>query len=119
MNAPPDKSNFDYERLASDNSYAKVKVTWRPNISAGNPGSHFYVQYRKVGEPSFEKTNPEVNEDFTSVGGLEPNQKYEFQVVAVDGKHEVPSASQIIETPGDGELSDKAMHQKLIFIDLF
>ena len=72
-------------------------------VSGGVPGSHFYVEYRKVGMPSYEKSEPQTNFDNTEVGGLEPNTEYEFRVVSVDGSYETPSLPARFDTSGGGE----------------
>lgn len=58
---------FGIDKANSDNGFGKARVTWRPNY-AGKPGSHFYVQYRKVGEPSYLPTDPQISEDHVEVG---------------------------------------------------
>jgi neuronal cell adhesion molecule len=88
--------------MSSENGYGKAKVTWRPNFG-GTPGSHFYAQYRKAGEPSYINSAPEISQDYIEVGGLEPNKEYEFLVVSVDGIFETPSAVQRFDTSGGGE----------------
>ena len=42
-------------------------------------------------ETQFLSTEEELNEDSITVGGLDPDFKYDFRVVAVDGTHETPS----------------------------
>ena len=43
----PSMPNFRYTHLRIDdeNQMSRIKVTWQPFVD-GNPGSHFYVQYR-------------------------------------------------------------------------
>lgn len=79
-----------------------MKVKWQPNFS-GNPGSHFYAQYRKKGEPSWQNSDPQINEEFVEIKGLETGSPYEIRVVSVDGTEETESASQLIETSESGE----------------
>ena len=86
----PSRPKFKYIVLHPDSGYARIKVTWQPQIE-GNPGSHFYVQYKKKQEPQFLSTEEELNEDSIIVGGLDPDFTYDFRVVAVDGNHETPS----------------------------
>lgn len=105
LSAKPDVPNFGIDRAESENGFGKAKVIWRPNY-AGTPGSHFYVQYRKKGEPTFLKTEPQINEDHIIVGSLEPNEQYEFRVVSVDGDYDIPSAIQQFDASGGGELKD-------------
>lgn len=97
----PDTPNLHIEKVTTDNGYGRAKVTWVPNTS-GTPGSHFFVEYRKVGKPSFEKTNPQTNLDNIEVS-LDPNQEYEIRVVSVDGTFETPSKLQRFDTSGGGE----------------
>jgi neuronal cell adhesion molecule len=97
----PDAPFFNIDRVPSENGLGKAKVTWIPNYS-GTPGSHFLVEYRKKGMPSFERTNPQINEDNVEISGLEPNEDYEFRVVSVDGVNETPSAIQSFETKDGG-----------------
>jgi hypothetical protein len=68
-----------------------------------NPGSHFFVRYRKKGEPSFVNSHPTINEEYAEVGPLETDEAYEFQVVAVDGEYETPSPSVYVATSDNGE----------------
>jgi neuronal cell adhesion molecule len=100
--AVPEIPNFAIEKSESENGFGKAKVTWRPNY-AGTPGSHFFVQYRKKGEPTFLKTEPQINEDHIIVGSLEPNEEYEFRVVSVDGDFETASAVQQFDASSEGE----------------
>ena len=44
---PPSMPRFKVTHLNSGNEYVRKKVTWQPQVD-GNPGSHFYVQYRLV-----------------------------------------------------------------------
>lgn len=102
--AIPDKPSFNIEKQPNENNngYDKVKVTWNPNYH-GNPGSHFYVQYRKEGESQFQNEKEQISEDSYVIAGLEPNENYEFRVVSVDGEHQMPSNSQIISTSDGSE----------------
>lgn len=87
---PPSRPKFKYVVLHPENGHARIKVTWQPQIE-GNPGSHFYVQYKKTMETQFLSSDEELNEDSIVVRGLEPDYTYDFRVVAVDGNHETPS----------------------------
>jgi hypothetical protein len=71
-------------------------------VTGGNPGSHFYVQYRKTGEPNFHNTEPTINEEHAEVGGFESDSEYEVRVVSVDGIHETPSKISKVRTSGLG-----------------
>ena len=42
---PPSIPRFKYTHLTSESGMSRIKVTWQPFVD-GNPGSHFYVQYR-------------------------------------------------------------------------
>lgn len=102
--AVPDVPYFGIERVPSESGYGKAKVVWHP-IYSGSPGSHFFVQYRKKGEPSFQKTDEQINEDHIEVGGLEPDHEYEFRVVSVDGQHETPSEIKSFDSSGGGNFT--------------
>lgn len=99
--AVPDVPYFNIERGNSENGYGKAKLVWQPNYS-GVPGSHFYVQYRKKGKPDFESSKAQISDDTIEVGGLDPDEEYEFRVVSVDGNYETPSAVQRFDTTGGG-----------------
>lgn len=98
----PEVPDFEIERASTDNGLGKAKVTWHPNFS-GTPGSHFYVQYRRIGEQAFLRTPDQTAEDHVEVGGLDSNKEYEFRVVSVDGNFETPSRSKHFYTSGGGE----------------
>lgn len=99
----PDVPNFSIESFDPENDgYGKAKITWKP-VYDGNPGSHFYVQYRKKGEPKFLISEPETDNDTIIVGSLESHEEYEFQVVSVDGNLHTASASQFFDATGGGE----------------
>lgn len=87
---PPSRPKFKYIVMNPDSGYARIKVTWQPQIE-GNPGSHFYVQYKKTMDTQFLSSEEELNEDSIVIGGLDPEFTYDFRVVAVDGNHETPS----------------------------
>ena len=100
----PDTPDFSWENQPTDNGYAKVKINWKPKTD-GNPGSHFYVQHREVGEPKFLETSPQINEDFIELGGLDPEKKYEVRVVSVDGEFNQESAIKLVDPAGGSELN--------------
>lgn len=50
--AVPDIPDFLWTYLPDHDGHAAVQVTWLPAVT-GHPGSHFYVQYRRKGEPPF------------------------------------------------------------------
>jgi neuronal cell adhesion molecule len=103
--AIPDRPYFNIDTQPSENGFGKAKVTWIPNFS-GTPGSHFYVQYREKGAPSFTVMDAPINEDNVEISGLEPNQEYEFRVVSVDGQHETPSAIKGFDTNDSGRFNE-------------
>jgi hypothetical protein len=93
------KPKFTWDHWSSTNSLAAVKVIWLPEFEGeGRPGSHFYVQYKMDGEPTFTSSPPIVYENFHIVRGLEAGKTYVFRVVSVDGKKELPSDEQEIYT---------------------
>ncbi|KAL3290227.1 hypothetical protein HHI36_023584 [Cryptolaemus montrouzieri] len=92
----PSKPNFDWEPI-KDGLSSSIKVHWLPSED-GNPGSHFYIKYRKRGEPTYRQTPPELSEDYQIVTGLESGEVYEFIVVSVDGNYNVPSDTQEVNT---------------------
>lgn len=53
---------------------------------------------RKVGETAFQKTEPELYEDYQDVPGLTSGEKYEFMVSSVDGSHVTNSDIQEVDT---------------------
>jgi len=79
--------------LNSGNEYVRKKVTWQPQVD-GNPGSHFYVQYRKKTETQWYMSDQQLNENYVVVQGLEQDDVYQFRVVAVDGEYGTPSLTQ-------------------------
>ncbi|GLV37958.1 Neuroglian [Carabus blaptoides fortunei] len=86
----PDVPTFTWSQLPTENGLATIKVVWVVNPNQ-NPGSHFYVKYRVQGEPTFQSTKSEFNENFMKIHGLTPNEDYEFKVVAADSSHETES----------------------------
>ncbi|XP_059480515.1 neuroglian isoform X2 [Neocloeon triangulifer] len=99
----PDTPQFRWKNEASDNGLSNIRVVWLPNVE-GHPGSHFTVKYRIRGEPMFEETDPQLEEDYIIVRGLKPGETYEMQVVAVDGDHISESKIQEVETYSDGPI---------------
>jgi len=94
---PPSMPNFRYTHLTAENGMSRIKVTWQPYVD-GNPGSHFYVQYKKERETQWVKTEDQLNENSIVVKGLDPGQVYSFRVVAVDGEYQTPSRVQSVNT---------------------
>ncbi|XP_031628790.1 neuroglian-like isoform X2 [Contarinia nasturtii] len=97
---PPDRPEFIWEQLPSENPYPKVKVHWLPNVN-GRPGTHFYAKYRIKGETQWETTKDIIDNDFVVIPGLEPDRRYEFIVTSVDGDHFTESAIQEVQTVGE------------------
>ncbi|KAA0202421.1 hypothetical protein HAZT_HAZT000084 [Hyalella azteca] len=95
--AVPGRPSMLWEHVSSQSGAPAIKLTWIPNTDT-NPGSHFYAQYRLIGESLFEKTNPEEYHDFIILEGLQANRIYEVRLVAVDGTYETPSQVEEIET---------------------
>jgi len=118
---PPSRPKFKFNVLHSDSGrYARIKVTWQPQIE-GNPGSHFYVQYKKEMATQFKSSEEELNQDSIVVGGLDPEYTYDFRVVAVDGDHETPSETIPVYTypgPGKGGLNQQPMATSGWFIGM-
>lgn len=98
----PDIPLFTWSRLPTQNGLATIRVDWLVNPN-GKPGSHFFVKYRLHGEPMFQKTEEEINENYLEVPALQPNEEYEFKVVAVDGNNFAESAIQEVSTYGVGK----------------
>jgi len=94
---PPSMPNFKYTHLTAQNGMSRIKVTWQPFVD-GNPGSHFFVQYRKQRETQWHTTEPQLNENSIVVKGLDPGFVYEFRVVAVDGTFQTASRIQNVHT---------------------
>ena len=93
---PPSRPKFKFNVLHSESGrYARIKVTWQPQIE-GNPGSHFYVQYKKVMATQFNSSKEVLNEDSIVIEGLDPDNTYDFRVVAVDGDYETPSETFVL-----------------------
>ncbi|KAH9364505.1 hypothetical protein HPB48_018695 [Haemaphysalis longicornis] len=93
----PDVPDFMWVHLPDGNPKEAIQVTWLPALK-GHPGSHFYVQYRRKGDRTWEATTSEEYEDTIIVHGLEKKTLYEFRVIAVDGKHEQPSVVEEVYT---------------------
>ena len=94
---PPSRPKFKFTHLIHSESAASesgtnasIKITWQPQIE-DNPGSHFYVQYKKVMASQFNSSKEVLNEDSIVIEGLDPDNTYDFRVVAVDGDYETPS----------------------------
>jgi neuronal cell adhesion protein len=97
----PEKPNFLWDHVLNDDGLAKVKVKWLPSNS-GNAGSHFYIKHRKQGESNWLQTDPEKQQDYQEISGLDPDTSYEMRLVAVDGEYEEQSESQIVDTSDVG-----------------
>lgn len=99
---PPDRPDFVWEQLPSENGFATIKVNWIPNVS-GKPGTHFYTKYREKGDTTWLTTDYELNNDYTIIRGLQPDKKYEFVAISVDGEHLAESQIQDVTTVGIGK----------------
>ncbi|XP_018330369.1 neuroglian [Agrilus planipennis] len=100
----PSVPSFTWQRETTENNMVAIKVLWHPNLS-GRPGSHFFVKYRKKGEPDWAETDPEYYEDFLMVRALEHDEIYEFILVAADGTYYTESEIQEVDTYGsDGPI---------------
>lgn len=101
--AIPELPLFSLDKVPSESSsqFGTVRVQWRPNNADGRSGSHFFVKHRVKGSHNWIASKNEINEDFIMVRGLEPEQDYEFRVVAVDGTYNTESTSEFIHISGD------------------
>lgn len=61
-----------------------------------------YFSYRLKGEPRYD-TVTEINEDYVSVRGLQPDKVYEFIVGSVDGNYTSESDMKEVETYASGK----------------
>ena len=93
---PPDKPQFTWNQITLDNGMPAIKVVWHPNVD-GQPGSHFFVQYRRKGETIYIKSEDEFDENYIILRGLEPNQLYEIRAVVVDGDYFTESDPEEVE----------------------
>jgi len=99
----PDQPQFTWFSMETEEKMPALKVVWHPNFSDNKqPGSHFYVQYRRKGETLYENSAHELSENFIVLRGLEANQLYEIRVVSVDGDFSVPSETEEVELAADG-----------------
>lgn len=89
--------------MPSNNGLAEIRVRWFPNNDDQNPGSHFFVKYKRRGESQWLQSAEELNNDTLSIKGLEPDENFEFRVVSVDGLLLTESATQEVDTYGIGE----------------
>ena len=93
---PPGKPSFIWQHIKDKNKSPAIKVTWIPNTET-NPGSHFYVEYKKYQDSMFLKTLPILYEDKTVLEGLDFRRDYEIRVVAVDGDYSTFSDVEVVE----------------------
>merc|ERR1712071_327297 len=101
--SPPDKPQFTWFSMQTEEKMPALKIVWHPNFADHKqPGSHFYVQYRRIGETIWENSVHELSENFIILRGLETNQLYEIRVVSVDGDYSVASDAEEIELIADG-----------------
>ena len=99
--------------MTLDNGMPAIKVVWHPNVD-GQPGSHFYAQYRRKGETIYIKSEDEFDENFITLRGLEPNQLYEICVVVVDGDYFTASDPEEVEMYA-GKYWRREKEENLIF----
>jgi neuronal cell adhesion protein len=97
---PPDVPYFETKSLPTQNSLADFRVSWIPNFKNGKPGSHFLVKYRLKSDSNWWHTEPELDNDYIDIRGLDPDEQYEFKVVAVNGGFWTESKSQFISAFG-------------------
>lgn len=93
----PDRPDFSWEHLPSENGLESIKVNWLPNVN-GRPGTHFFVKYRVKGEIYWSDTDYVLDEDFIIIRGLIPDETYEVVVISVDGNHMADSENKEIQT---------------------
>ena len=74
MIRPPFAPYLHWRAEPSENGYANIRVTWEPSLNEGRLGSHFYVKYRKRKTAVWEQTSPVLDEDWTIVRGLFPDE---------------------------------------------
>lgn len=100
---PPDVPYFETKSLPTQNGLANFRVRWIPNLDNGKSGSHFFAKYRIKSDSDYLSTDPELDNDYIDVRGLDPDAQYEFKVVAVDGHFMTESETQIVSTYGIGK----------------
>lgn len=100
----PEKPIFKVAIIPSNEpSLVNARVTWIPSLE-GRSGSHFYVNYRVKSELNYKTSDPELNDDFIIVRGLELGKVYQIAVVAVDGEYQKVGDVQEIDTSGVGNV---------------
>ena len=80
----PDRPSFSWEILQSYEGNVTIRVNWIPDL-AGNPGSHFFVKYRKSNEEIWTNIDPMYVDDYVIVNGLSRGETYQLQIVSIDG----------------------------------
>lgn len=96
----PDEPAFIWSKLPEVEGSFGIRVTWLPNYRNGKPGSMFYVQFRKLGQPQWQKSPMEDHVDTININGLDLSSVYEVRVVSVDGRFQ--TASKIEEVTNNG-----------------
>lgn len=96
----PDKPKFIWTKLPEEEGSFGVRITWLPNYRHNKPGSQFYVQYRKLGAPVWQKTALEPNMDTINLTGLDLSSVYEVRVVSLEGKFHTASDIEEVATNG-------------------
>lgn len=119
----PDRPDFVWEQLPSDNGYAIIRINWLPNLN-GRPGTHFFAKYRIKGDTTWLSTDSVLEDDFVVIRGLQPDDVYEFVVISIDGEHLTESQIQEVPTVGIGKkifliCNFHYCHQKPLYSAIF
>lgn len=80
-----------------ENGLAPVRINWMPHVE-GAAGTHFYAKYRLKDDSEWTRTDEILEDDHIVVNNLQPDEKYEFAVVSVDGEYATESQPQEIST---------------------
>lgn len=113
----PDVPELIWAQLPDEEGKAGIEVTWIPVID-GNPGSHFFVQYRRKGENQWESTGVEETQDVLVVRGLERNRLYEIRVITVDGHFQTASDTEEVTIEDLGATSSYTVATGAWFIGM-
>ncbi|XP_059350954.1 neuroglian-like [Daphnia carinata] len=98
---PPDQPQFTWNQVTLDNGMPAIKVVWHTKVD-GQPGSHFFVQFRRKGKTIYIKSEDEFDENFLILRDLEPNQLYEIGAVVVDCDYFTENDPEEVEMYADG-----------------
>lgn len=80
----PNQPTFSWEILGSVENSMRVKINWIPDLN-GNPGSHFFVQYRMRGIREWNETDHIDTDDYVIIDDLSRRERYEFKAISVEG----------------------------------